>query len=74
MDTSADASVVDHGADVEIDEGLYSRQLYVLGHDAMRRMYASNVLISGLKGLGIEIGILSVHDDRLSKDTYDTFP
>ena len=22
----------------DIDEGLYSRQLYVLGHDAMRRM------------------------------------
>ncbi|XP_070558786.1 ubiquitin-like modifier-activating enzyme 1 [Ptychodera flava] len=39
----------------EIDEGLYSRQLYVLGHDAMRRMGASNVLVSGMKGLGIEI-------------------
>ncbi len=24
--------------DTDIDEGLYSRQLYVLGHDAMRRM------------------------------------
>ena len=23
---------------MDIDEGLYSRQLYVLGHDAMRRM------------------------------------
>ena len=40
----------------EIDEGLYSRQLYVLGHDAMRKMGVSNVLISGMKGLGIEIG------------------
>ncbi|XP_065832204.1 ubiquitin-like modifier-activating enzyme 1, partial [Oscarella lobularis] len=39
----------------EIDEGLYSRQLYVLGHDAMRRMGASNVLISGMRGLGVEI-------------------
>ncbi|XP_064399352.1 ubiquitin-like modifier-activating enzyme 1 isoform X2 [Halichondria panicea] len=39
----------------EIDEGLYSRQLYVLGHDAMRKMGAANVLISGMKGLGIEI-------------------
>ncbi|XP_078494377.1 ubiquitin-like modifier-activating enzyme 1 [Ciona intestinalis] len=38
-----------------IDEGLYSRQLYVLGHDAMKRMGASNILISGMKGLGIEI-------------------
>ena len=39
----------------EIDEGLYSRQLYVLGHDAMRRMAVSDVLISGLGGLGVEI-------------------
>ena len=40
----------------EIDEGLYSRQLYVLGHDAMRKMGVANVLISGMKGLGVEIG------------------
>jgi len=39
----------------DIDEGLYSRQLYVLGHAAMRRMAASNVLISGMRGLGVEI-------------------
>jgi ubiquitin-activating enzyme E1 len=58
----------------EIDEGLYSRQLYVLGHDAMRRMAKSNVLISGLGGLGVEIaknvilgGVKSVtlHDKAL---------
>lgn len=57
----------------EIDEGLYSRQLYVLGHDAMRRMASSDVLISGLGGLGVEIaknvilgGVKSVtlHDVR----------
>lgn len=39
----------------DIDEGLYSRQLYVLGHDAMRRMATSDILISGIGGLGIEI-------------------
>jgi ubiquitin-activating enzyme E1 len=39
----------------EIDESLYSRQLYVLGHEAMKRMGQSNVLIIGLKGLGVEI-------------------
>ncbi|KAJ2770047.1 E1 ubiquitin-activating protein [Coemansia nantahalensis] len=39
----------------EIDEGLYSRQLYVLGVDAMRKMGASNVLVVGLKGLGCEV-------------------
>ncbi|WAR26531.1 UBA1-like protein [Mya arenaria] len=44
-----------NGVEGEIDEGLYSRQLYVLGHDAMRRMQSSNVLISGMKGLGVEI-------------------
>ncbi|KAK4217768.1 hypothetical protein QBC37DRAFT_32189 [Rhypophila decipiens] len=43
------------GNTTEIDEGLYSRQLYVLGHEAMKRMGASNVLIVGLKGLGVEI-------------------
>jgi ubiquitin-activating enzyme E1 len=42
--------------DTDIDESLYSRQLYVLGHDAMRRMQASNILLVGCKGLGIEIG------------------
>ena len=39
-----------------IDEGLYSRQLYVLGHEAMKRLTASNVLIVGMDGLGVEIG------------------
>ena len=29
---------------------------YVLGHEAMKKMGVSNVLISGLKGLGVEIG------------------
>ncbi|KAH7916131.1 hypothetical protein BJ138DRAFT_1122053 [Hygrophoropsis aurantiaca] len=38
-----------------IDEGLYSRQLYVLGHEAMKKMAASNILIVGLQGLGAEI-------------------
>ncbi|RXK40091.1 ubiquitin-activating enzyme E1 [Tremella mesenterica] len=38
-----------------IDEGLYSRQLYVLGHEAMQKMAHSNVLIVGMKGLGVEI-------------------
>lgn len=43
----------------EIDESLYSRQLYVLGHEAMKRMGNSHVLIAGLRGLGIEIGMVS---------------
>jgi len=39
----------------QIDEGLYSRQLYVLGHDAMRAMKNSTVLVSGFDGLAIEL-------------------
>uniref|UniRef100_A0A8C2X5A8 E1 ubiquitin-activating enzyme n=1 Tax=Cyclopterus lumpus TaxID=8103 RepID=A0A8C2X5A8_CYCLU len=44
-----------NGNDAEIDEALYSRQLYVLGHEAMKRMQNCNVLISGMRGLGVEI-------------------
>jgi ubiquitin-activating enzyme E1 len=43
------------GNNGEIDESLYSRQLYVLGHEAMKRMGSSNVLVAGLRGLGVEI-------------------
>ncbi|PKI83669.1 E1 ubiquitin-activating enzyme [Malassezia vespertilionis] len=39
----------------QIDESLYSRQLYVLGHDAMKQMSSSSVLVVGLNGLGAEI-------------------
>lgn len=58
----------------DIDEGLYSRQLYVLGHDAMRRMASSDVLVAGLGGLGVEVaknvilgGVKSVtlHDESV---------
>jgi len=37
-----------------IDENLYSRQLYVMGHAAMERMARSDVLLVGLNGLGVE--------------------
>jgi len=58
----------------QIDESLYSRQLYVLGHEAMRKMAHSDILISGMKGLGVEIaknvilsGVKSVtlHDEKV---------
>lgn len=39
----------------EIDEGLYSRQLYVMGREAQKRMSGANVLLVGLNGLGVEI-------------------
>lgn len=56
-----------------LDESLYSRQIYVLGHEAMNKMRESNVLISGLGGVGVELakcvilgGVKSVtlHDDK----------
>lgn len=56
----------------EIDEALYSRQLYVLGHEAMRRMQASNVLISGMSGLGVEIAKNIVLGGVKSVSIHDT--
>jgi ubiquitin-activating enzyme E1 len=38
-----------------VDEKLYSRQLYVMGHEAQRRMMASSCLLVGVSGLGVEI-------------------
>ncbi|KAH0739914.1 hypothetical protein KY290_038619 [Solanum tuberosum] len=39
----------------DIDEDLHSRQLAVYGRETMRKLFAANVLISGLQGLGAEI-------------------
>ena len=50
-----DAEKLKEAANGDIDESLYSRQLYVLGHEAMKRMGSSNVLVVGLRGLGVEI-------------------
>ncbi|GAB0086522.1 Ubiquitin-activating enzyme E1 [Sergentomyia squamirostris] len=58
----------------DIDEDIYSHQLYVFEHDAKRHMAKFNVLISGLGGLGVEIaknvilsGVKSVtlHDNKV---------
>ncbi|KAI0375552.1 ubiquitin activating enzyme [Pilatotrama ljubarskyi] len=57
-----------------IDEGLYSRQLYVLGHEAMKRMAASNVLIVGMKGLGVEIAKNVILAGVKSVTIYDPEP
>nr|XP_020043097.1 ubiquitin-like modifier-activating enzyme 1 isoform X3 [Castor canadensis] len=46
---------VPEDSEIDIDEGLYSRQLYVLGHEAMKHLQTSSVLVSGLQGLGVEI-------------------
>lgn len=83
VDATADGvrnhvNVTDNATEIDqvgpqIDEGLYSRQLYVMGHEAQMRMGSANVLIAGLNGLGVEIaknvilaGVKSVtlHDDE----------
>lgn len=60
-------------SETDIDTDLYSRQLYVLGEDAMRKMKESNILISGMSGLGVEIakntvlsGVksITIHDNK----------
>ena len=38
---------------IKSDYFIYS---YVLGHEAMQKMAKSNVFISGMRGLGVEIG------------------
>ncbi|XP_073297884.1 ubiquitin-activating enzyme E1 1-like [Primulina huaijiensis] len=50
-----DKSPTSDGKPLEIDEDLHSRQLAVYGRETMRRLFASNILISGLQGLGAEI-------------------
>ncbi|KAF3782428.1 Ubiquitin-activating enzyme E1 1 [Nymphaea thermarum] len=45
----------DDGNPPEIDEDLHSRQLAVYGRETMRRLAASNVLVSGMQGLGAEV-------------------
>ena len=53
--SSANGKSANGSAPKEIDESLYSRQLYVLGHEAMQKMQSSDVLISGMGGLGVEV-------------------
>jgi hypothetical protein len=51
------------GRGTEIDEDLHSRQLAVYGRETMKRLFGSNVLVSGLQGLGAEIGKCSYNRD-----------
>ena len=69
---------VDASVGADIDEALYSRQLYVLGKDSMSKLAAASVLIVGASGLGVEIAknvILSgakeviIHDNSLVTHT-----
>ncbi|TPP55713.1 Ubiquitin activating enzyme [Fasciola gigantica] len=58
----------------EIDEGLYSRQLYVLGTEGMRRIATSDILICGLGGLGLEIAKNIILAGVRSVTLYDQSP
>ncbi|GAB0495552.1 hypothetical protein MMPV_006854 [Pyropia vietnamensis] len=57
-----------------IDEDLYSRQLYVLGHEAQRRMASSSVLLVGLDGVGVEIAKNLILAGLKSVTLYDPVP
>eukprot|EP01025_Chloroclados_australasicus_P042611 TRINITY_DN4529_c0_g2_i1.p1 TRINITY_DN4529_c0_g2~~TRINITY_DN4529_c0_g2_i1.p1 ORF type:complete len:1048 (-),score=190.46 TRINITY_DN4529_c0_g2_i1:257-3400(-) len=46
---------IQNGSVVNIDEDLHSRQLAVYGKESMRKMANANILICGLKGVGVEI-------------------
>jgi ubiquitin-activating enzyme E1 len=58
-----DAAMAAAGRGTEIDEDLHSRQLAVYGRETMKRLFGSNVLVSGLQGLGAEIGKCSCNRD-----------
>lgn len=60
--------------DSTIDESLYSRQLYVMGKEAMLKMQNANVLIIGLKGLGVEIAKNVALAGVKSLAVYDPLP
>ncbi|THG17678.1 hypothetical protein TEA_014787 [Camellia sinensis var. sinensis] len=45
-----------NGNPMDIDEDLHSRQLAAYGRETLRRLFTSNVLVSGMQGLGVEIG------------------
>ena len=40
---------------IHIDDSLYNRQRYVLGDDAMKKLFLTRVFLYGLNGLGVEI-------------------
>lgn len=51
---AADAPVAANADATVVDESRYSRQLYVLGHAAQRKMMTSRAVVVGLSGLGAE--------------------
>eukprot|EP00735_Rhodelphis_limneticus_P003966 TRINITY_DN15509_c0_g1::TRINITY_DN15509_c0_g1_i1::g.30466::m.30466 TRINITY_DN15509_c0_g1::TRINITY_DN15509_c0_g1_i1::g.30466 ORF type:complete len:1040 (+),score=270.94,sp/Q29504/UBA1_RABIT/57.35/0.0,ThiF/PF00899.16/7.1e-14,ThiF/PF00899.16/7.4e-31,UBACT/PF02134.16/6.9e-14,UBACT/PF02134.16/3e-26,UBA_e1_C/PF09358.5/3.2e-42,UBA_e1_thiolCys/PF10585.4/7.6e-22,UBA_e1_thiolCys/PF10585.4/0.011,P2/PF07194.6/0.53 TRINITY_DN15509_c0_g1_i1:65-3121(+) len=66
--------VDEHTTEHHIDESLYSRQLYVMGHEAQKKMMTSNILLVGLKGLGVEIAKNVILAGVRSVTLYDNTP
>lgn len=60
--------------DSKIDESLYSRQLYAIGHDAMKKIISSNILIINVGGLGTEIAKNLILSGVKSVTLYDKNP
>lgn len=58
----------------KIDEGLYSRQLYVLSREAMEKITKTDVLIVGLTGLGVELAKNVILAGVRSVTLYDNEP
>ena len=58
----------------KVDEGLYSRQLYVLGHETMKRMQTTDILLVGLRGVGLEIAKNIILMGIKSVTLYDPTP
>jgi len=58
----------------QVDEKLYSRQLYVMGHEAQKKMMVSDVLVVGLSGLGVEVAKNIILAGVKSVTLYDPSP
>lgn len=54
-----------------IDEQLYSRQLYAIGHDAMKKMGDATILIVGMSNIGVEIAKNAILCGYKSISLYD---
>lgn len=55
---------------IVIDEDLHSRQLAVYGRETMRRLAGAHVLISGLNGIGVEVGMIYTNHLKGCDDIY----
>jgi chloramphenicol 3-O-phosphotransferase len=54
--TTTTNAMLTNAVDVRVDETLESRSMLVYGVESMKKMKRANVFLSGLSGLGVEIG------------------